>query len=405
MVLLAQSRDDLREVPRPDRDQTDIPFFARDGLQRENYLAGASFARKCSAIRRSAGHLECLYPLGSSTFDDLPSMRPLFVIGIAISGMLPGCDAYAAALGLTPAKPKPDNFEPDEQWACGGHVSFLLDDDVSVTLAADVDARVGTVEIANSAVAATYTRFEVDGLDRRWDWCVDEDGEFLCAFIIGPKGDGGYYKFDPDEEKAKPSDLFACARIRPDEAALLSPGEQPSGDAMEESVPARNNQAEETLIGGREEPNQPLERLEEARREFDRAMNSLRQLDQPGPGLYNLSNEPSSAPQEEQPTLNVRSEAAPPRHYQCRALLTDEPGLLLEPPSKEGSSEGKVTLHGRTMRVDYRRIGLTEHWTLAASFSIKLTPNLMASYEDSQMEFSFFRCALVVSDVSAYGTD
>ena len=305
-----------------------------------------------------------MYPLEPSERAKHPLvfMPLLFTIGIVTICLLSGPCLVAAASEATSPIPAPDTFQPDEQWECGDVYFFLVNDEVSVKLATDVDVGVGTVEIANSAIGATYTRFRVDGLDRRWDWCRDEDGGFLCAFVIGPNGDGAYYRFGPGEDRTEPSDRFSCVLIAPDEG---------SSDVTDDPAEAWENRTSE--------------RLEEVRRRIDRAMDDLMNSDQPGDPNQNDATRSASAPEE----------LATTRHYQCSTILENNPVLFLESPTADGSRHATIVVQGRSMRVDYRQVGLTEHWTQGASFSIRLTPDMNAIYEDSQMGTSRFRCSLV----------
>ena len=58
------------------------------------------------------------------------------------------------------------------------------------------------------------TAFHMDGLDRRWNWCLDADGKYRCSATIAPNGDGLYFKFLRGESTAKPSRFYACRRVR-----------------------------------------------------------------------------------------------------------------------------------------------------------------------------------------------
>ena len=81
-----------------------------------------------------------------------------------------------------------------------------------VTLTADRLLGVGTVIVDGAIEQATV--FHTDGLDRRWDWCPDADGSYDCAFFIAPNGDAQYVKFPSGESTAKPSQIYACRRVR-----------------------------------------------------------------------------------------------------------------------------------------------------------------------------------------------
>ncbi len=62
------------------------------------------------------------------------------------------------------------------------------------------------------------TLFEVQGIERRWDWCRNDDGIYDCTFIISIDGKGSYFNFAasfPDSDgvrRAKPTDLFKCTK-------------------------------------------------------------------------------------------------------------------------------------------------------------------------------------------------
>ena len=142
---------------------------------------------------------------------------------VAMSSLLAGCDEFIPA----PTISVPENFEPDEEWVCHDRFDFVRltlanggagrhsqQDAAGVKLAADFDAGVGTVEIGDSAARTEHTRFAVEGLDRRWDWCPAQGGEFRCAFVIDPSGDGSYYKFGSGEDRAKASGWFKCNQVK-----------------------------------------------------------------------------------------------------------------------------------------------------------------------------------------------
>ena len=103
-----------------------------------------------------------------------------------------------------------------ERWGCGDFVDGCLFR-CPVTLTADLDDESGTVKLAGIVKS---TQFEIRGVERRWNWCLDSDGRFDCAFVIEPDGDGMYYDFasvmadDDGVSRAKPSELFDCRRMR-----------------------------------------------------------------------------------------------------------------------------------------------------------------------------------------------
>ena len=99
-----------------------------------------------------------------------------------------------------------------ERWQCGDrHDGGVFR--CPVTLTADCLLGVGTVTIDCAIEGAAV--FQMDGLDRRWDWCPDVDGSYDYAFsFIAPDGDAWYVKFLLGESTAKPFQPCACRRVR-----------------------------------------------------------------------------------------------------------------------------------------------------------------------------------------------
>ena len=104
-----------------------------------------------------------------------------------------------------------------ERWACGDFVDGCGFRPCPVVLTANVHSGTGTVEFAG---VVEYAQFKIHGLERRWDWCLDDDGGYGCAFVLSSDGDGAYYDFTkvmPDSDgvhRTKPSELFKCTRRR-----------------------------------------------------------------------------------------------------------------------------------------------------------------------------------------------
>ena len=64
------------------------------------------------------------------------------------------------------------------------------------------------------AVAGTthMTSFKVQGVNRRWNWSLDEEkGGYQDTLIIKPNGDADYYDFR-GTERTKPSVFFKCTQ-------------------------------------------------------------------------------------------------------------------------------------------------------------------------------------------------
>ena len=132
---------------------------------------------------------------------------PLILIVLTL---IAGC---ATVDGTTPAAgtPKEDTKAGIEQWKCGDYFDgcgFLATN--CVTLTANLHDGTGEVKFGD---IVSLTRFEIQGIERRWDWCVDAYGAYDCAFFISVDGTGSYYNFrGSDDGRAKPRDLFKCAK-------------------------------------------------------------------------------------------------------------------------------------------------------------------------------------------------
>ena len=98
-----------------------------------------------------------------------------------------------------------------EHWKCGDYFDgcgFLATD--CVTLTANLHDGIGEVKFGEFVEP---TRFQIQGIERRWDWCLKSDGFYDCAFVISVDGRGRYYNFrGSDDGKAKPRDLFKCEK-------------------------------------------------------------------------------------------------------------------------------------------------------------------------------------------------
>ena len=97
-----------------------------------------------------------------------------------------------------------------ERWICGDYFDdcglFSTD---CVTLTANL--RDGTGEVKFSGFVER-TEFRIDGIERRWNWCMADDYSYNCAFIISVDGTGSYYNFRGTYGTAKPRDIFKCTK-------------------------------------------------------------------------------------------------------------------------------------------------------------------------------------------------
>ena len=104
----------------------------------------------------------------------------------------------------------PGSYSPTEWWACRAPVFFGDPGEDLVKIDGDLRTNVGRVALLNSPAGPQPAHFSMDGLHRRWDWCPETGGAYMCAFVIDVEGDGRYYKFSQDEPKSNPSGAFEC---------------------------------------------------------------------------------------------------------------------------------------------------------------------------------------------------
>lgn len=111
-----------------------------------------------------------------------------------------------------------------EWWRCDDSYRFISDDGCGedgcpVTLAANPAMSLGRVTFAGTE---SYGLYGIRGLERRWDWCLDDDS-FGCAFVLQAGGDGEYYDFEAPSTTtrsngsrvATPAGRFKCERYSP----------------------------------------------------------------------------------------------------------------------------------------------------------------------------------------------
>ena len=107
--------------------------------------------------------------------------------------------------------PKAEILPGIEQWKCGDRFDgcgFLATDCVTLT----ANLREGTGEVKFGEILED-TKFQILGLERRWDWCLKDDGYYDCAFVISVDGRVRYYNFrGSDDGTAKPREFFKCEK-------------------------------------------------------------------------------------------------------------------------------------------------------------------------------------------------
>lgn len=137
---------------------------------------------------------------------------------LGLCGLMFGCSMPD---GDTPRQWKPAVWIM-ETWRCFG----LSDYNKATALFTLIRVRSGGEDVSGrvSVAGVTHlTRFQVAGLNRRWDW-----GGHQYAFVIEPDGTGAYYDFSVFDSvfgDAKPSQVFEC-QLSPYQGGTshLSPG-------------------------------------------------------------------------------------------------------------------------------------------------------------------------------------
>ena len=128
-------------------------------------------------------------------------LRPGIVLGLTFAAGCTTVDNKAPTVEATPGV---------ERWICGDYFDgcglFSTD---CVTLTANL--RNGTGEVKFSDFIER-TEFRIDGIERRWNWCIADDYSYNCAFIISVDGTGRYYNFRGTDGTANYRDLFECTK-------------------------------------------------------------------------------------------------------------------------------------------------------------------------------------------------
>ena len=150
---------------------------------------------------------------GKRYMSENSSPRRLLPAILTVLAFNAGCATVDSVTSTTTTgtTPTQDTKTVIEQWKCGDYFDGcgLFDTDC-VTLTANLDN--GTGEVRFGDIIET-TRFEIQGIERRWDWCLNEDFSYDCAFFVSVDGTGSYYNFrGSDDGTAKPRDLFKCTK-------------------------------------------------------------------------------------------------------------------------------------------------------------------------------------------------
>lgn len=98
-----------------------------------------------------------------------------------------------------------EEIESLETWQCFNHSDS---DRTNVLLTLSRLNNTGEVSVAGTTYS---TSFEVQGLDRRWDFGLDDDGSYDYTFVVQPDGTGLYYDFSGSTDgSANPGQTYRC---------------------------------------------------------------------------------------------------------------------------------------------------------------------------------------------------
>ena len=73
----------------------------------------------------------------------------------------------------------------------------------------DISGDNGIVEANGIHKTAWYLQ---QGLSHRWNFDLNEQGDYEAAFVIDPDGTGSYYIFIKEKSTAKPRDITTCTK-------------------------------------------------------------------------------------------------------------------------------------------------------------------------------------------------
>lgn len=131
----------------------------------------------------------------------LRRLRLGFVLGVALASGCTTVNNFAPTVEEAPG---------EERWICGdfydGCTIFSTD---CVKLTANLNNGTGEVRFSGFS---ERTEFRIDGIERRWNWCIADDYSYNCSFIISIDGTGKYYNFRGSDGAATPRDLFKCSQ-------------------------------------------------------------------------------------------------------------------------------------------------------------------------------------------------
>lgn len=99
-----------------------------------------------------------------------------------------------------------------EKWRCFGQFDFDKKTTlVKLTRVTENGEKFGFGEVAVAGVTHKAL-FQVEGLNRRWDFGKEPTGSYSYSFVIFPSGGGAYYDFSAVEYgvETKPKQVFRC---------------------------------------------------------------------------------------------------------------------------------------------------------------------------------------------------
>lgn len=119
----------------------------------------------------------------------------------------------AVSVLMMPTDGTAQNDQPrmiEEEWSCEGEITLT-------SSCTPNGICYGSMKVGD--YPAKNTRFEIAGIERRWDWALNDDGRYDYAFVIKPSSflNGLFFDFrgGPKNEQgnrtAKPS-LQTCTR-------------------------------------------------------------------------------------------------------------------------------------------------------------------------------------------------
>ena len=96
-----------------------------------------------------------------------------------------------------------------EKFKCQAGTPWISGYKIVLRATINDDKETGTIQVSGVLYQTTYS---VEGINRRWDWDMQEDSSYDYAFVLKPGGTGFFFDFSSAEggETNTSSQSFSC---------------------------------------------------------------------------------------------------------------------------------------------------------------------------------------------------